>query len=166
VEVDWEKTTAWGAGGYYARIFLNVRGRESQGLIPPADYEKARDQLAAAIEAIPDHQGRPLKNTCFRPEAIYREVRNFPPDLIVYLGDLRWRSVGSFGFDSVYTFENDLGPDDANHAQEGMIITYDPRQNWHGQQLSGLGLMDFAPTVLYLMGQPIPEDMQGRVIQP
>ena len=166
VEVDWEKTTAWGAGGYYARIFLNVRGRESQGLIPLADYEKARDQLAAAIEAIPDHQGRPLKNTCFRPEAIYREVRNFPPDLIVYLGDLRWRSVGSFGFDSVYTFENDLGPDDANHAQEGMIITYDPRQNWHGQQLSGLGLMDFAPTVLYLMGQPIPEDMQGRVIQP
>ncbi len=166
VEVDWEKTTAWGAGGYYARIFLNVRGRESQGLIPQADYEKVRDQLASDIEAIPDHQGRPLKNSCFRPEAIYREVRNFPPDLIVYLGDLRWRAVGSFGFDSVYTFENDIGPDDANHAQEGLIIYYDPRQNLDGKRLSGSGLMDFAPTVLHLMGQPIPEDMQGRIIQP
>ncbi|HEC33564.1 MAG TPA: phosphodiesterase, partial [Chloroflexi bacterium] len=31
VEVDWERTTAWGAGGYYARIFLNVEGREPMG---------------------------------------------------------------------------------------------------------------------------------------
>ena len=166
VEVDWEKTTAWGAGGYYARIFLNVQGREPQGRIPQADYEKVRDQLAAAIEAIPDPRGRPLHHVCYRPEAIYREVRNFPPDLIVYLGDLRWRAVGSFGFDSIYTFENDTGPDDANHAQDGMIIYYDPRQNWHGQRLSGLNLMDVAPTVLHLMGQPIPDDMQGRIIQP
>ncbi len=166
VEVDWEKTTAWGAGGYYARIFLNVQGREPQGTIPPADYEQVRDRLAAAIETIPDPQGRRLHTVCHRPEAIYREVRNFPPDLIVYLGDLRWRAVGSFGFDSIYTLENDTGPDDANHAQDGMIIYYDPRQNWHGRRLSGLNLMDVAPTVLHLMGQPIPDDMQGRIIQP
>jgi predicted AlkP superfamily phosphohydrolase/phosphomutase len=166
VEIDWEKTTAWGAGGYYARIFLNVQGREPQGFIPQAGYEKVRDQLAAAIEAIPDPQGRPLHHVCHRPEAIYHEVRNFAPDLIVYLGDLRWRAVGSFGFDSIYTFENDTGPDDANHAQDGLIIYYDPRQNWHGRRLSGLNLMDVAPTVLYLMEQPVPNDMQGRIIQP
>jgi predicted AlkP superfamily phosphohydrolase/phosphomutase len=165
VEIDWQKTTAWGAGGYYARVFLNVQGREPNGIIPRADYEKTRDELAAAIEAIPDHQGNPLKTTCYRPEAIYQKVRNVAPDLIVYLGDLRWRSVGSFGFDSVYTFENDTGPDDANHAQDGMIIYYDPRQNLGGKPLSGLHLMDFAPTVLHLMEQPIPEDMQGRVMQ-
>lgn len=165
VEVDWEKTTAWGAGGYYARLFLNVQGRESQGLIPQPDYERVRDELAAAIEAIPDHQGNPLKTTCYRPEAIYRRVRKIAPDLIVYLGDLHWRAVGSFGFEGIYTFENDTGPDDANHAQDGMIIYYDPRQNLAGQQLSGTQLMDFAPTVLHLMGQAIPEDMQGRIIQ-
>jgi predicted AlkP superfamily phosphohydrolase/phosphomutase len=166
VGVDWEKTTAWGAGGYYARIFLNVRGREPQGTIPQADYEKVRERVAAAIEAIPDPQGRRLHTVCYRPEAIYREVRNFPPDLIVYLGDLRWRAVGSFGFDGIHTLENDTGPDDANHAQDGMLIYYDPRQNWHGRRLSGLNLMDVAPTVLHLMGQPIPDDMQGRIIRP
>jgi len=165
VEVDWEKTTAWGAGGYYARIFLNVQGREPNGTIPQADYEKVRDQLAAEIEAIPDHEGNPINTTCFKPEAIYRQVRNVAPDLIVYLGDLHWRSVGSFGFDSIYTFENDTGPDDANHAQDGMIIYYDPRENLGGKHLTGLQLMDFAPTVLHLMGQPIPEDMQGQVMQ-
>lgn len=165
VEVDWEKTTAWGAGGYYARIFLNVQGREPKGLIPRADYEKVRDELAAAVEAIPDHEGNPLKTTCFRPEAIYRQVRNIAPDLIIYLGDLHWRSVGSFGFDSIYTFENDTGPDDANHAQDGMIIYYDPQQNLGGATLSGLQLMDLAPTILHLMGQPIPEEIQGQVMR-
>jgi predicted AlkP superfamily phosphohydrolase/phosphomutase len=165
VEVDWEKTTAWGAGGYYARIFLNVQGREPDGLIRKADYEKVRDEVAGAIEAIPDERGNPIATTCYRPEDIYQQVRNIPPDLIVYLGDLHWRSVGSFGFDSIYTFENDTGPDDANHAQDGMIIYYDPRQPLRAQQLSGLQLMDFAPTVLKLMGQPIPETMQGQVIE-
>ncbi len=165
VEVDWTKTTAWGAGGYHARIFLNVRGREPNGVIPDADYESVRDEIAAAIESIPDQAGNPINTTCFRPQAIYRQVRNIAPDLIVYLGDLHWRAVGSFGFDSIYTFENDTGPDDANHAQDGIIIYYDPKENQGGQRLSGLQLMDFAPTVLHLMGQPIPGDMQGRVIQ-
>ena len=165
VEIDWEKTTAWGAGGYYARIFLNVQGREPTGLIPKADYEKIRDELAAAIKAIPDQEGNPLNTTCFRPEAIYQDVRNIPPDLIIYLGDLHWRSVGSFGFDNIYTFENDIGPDDANHAQDGMFIYHDLRQNLGGRQLNGAHLMDFAPTVLHLMRQPIPNDMQGKVIQ-
>jgi len=166
VEVDWEKTTAWGAGGYYARIFLNVQGREPKGLIPKADYEKIRDELAVAIEAIPDREGNSLNTTCFRPEAIYKDVRNIPPDLIIYMGDLHWRSVGSFGFENIYTFENDIGPDDANHAQDGMIIYYDPRRNLGGRRLSGAHLMDFAPTVLHLMRQPIPKDIQGKVIQP
>ena len=66
---------------------------------------------------------------------------------------------------SIYTFENDIGPDDANHAQDGMIIYYDPKQNLGGQRLSGLHLMDFTPTILHLMGQPIPDDIQGKVIQ-
>jgi len=165
VEVDWDKTTAWGAGGYYGRVFINVKGREPNGLVPRADYEKVRDELATAIEQIPGHRGNPLNTTCFRPEAIYRQVRNVAPDLIVYLDDLQWRSVGSFGFDDIYTFENDTGPDDANHAQDGLIIFYDPRRNLGGQLLNGLQLMDFAPTVLDLMGQPIPADMQGRAIQ-
>jgi predicted AlkP superfamily phosphohydrolase/phosphomutase len=165
VEVDWEKTTAWGAGGYYARIFLNVQGREPNGLIPKADYAQARDDLSSAINAIPDAEGNPLDTSCFWPVATYRQVRNIPPDIIVYLGDLRWRSVGSFGFDSIYTFENDIGPDDANHAQDGLVIYYDPKQNLGGQRLSGMHLMDFAPTVLHLFGQTIPDDIQGKVIR-
>jgi predicted AlkP superfamily phosphohydrolase/phosphomutase len=165
VEVDWEKTTAWGAGGYYARVFMNVEGREPQGKIPARDYENVRDQLKEMIEALPDHEGKPMGSVAFKPEELYREVRNVAPDLMIYFGNLRWRSLGSFGLPDIYTFENDLGPDDANHDQNGVFVLWDPRRDQGGRYVDGLQLMDVAPTVLDLMGEPVPPDMQGKVLQ-
>lgn len=165
VEVDWTRTTAWGDGGYYARIFLNVAGREPQGIIPPSEYETFRDRLAAQLQAITDPQGRPLGTIVYKPDQIYREVRNFAPDLIVYYGDLAWRSVGSLGFNTIYTFENDTGPDDANHAPNGLFIYTPPNGDLGGRRLSPAQLMDFAPTVLGLFGLPVPGDMQGKALK-
>jgi predicted AlkP superfamily phosphohydrolase/phosphomutase len=165
VEVDWEKTTAWGAGGYYGRIFMNVKGREPQGKIPADEYEKARDELKERIEAIHDHQGKPMGSIAFKPEDLYKQVRNIAPDLMVYFGDLRWRSVGSFGIPDVYTFENDTGPDDANHAQDGVFVLWDPRKNHGGRYVSDLQAMDVAPTILEAMGVPLPSDMQGKSVK-
>ena len=165
LEVDWEKTRAWGAGGYYGRIFLNVQGREPQGVIPAGQYEQFRDELAERIRAIPGPNGEEIGTVVYKPQEIYHTVRNVAPDLIVYFGDLHWRSVGSLGHGDIYTFENDTGPDDANHAQDGLFILYDPRHNYGGREVHGAQLMDIAPTVLKLMGVPIPPDMQGKVIE-
>ncbi|MBN1953449.1 MAG: alkaline phosphatase family protein [Anaerolineae bacterium] len=164
VEVDWERTTAWGAGGYYSRIFMNVQGREPQGKIPAARYEQARDELKERIEAIPDPAGEPMGSVAFKPQELYREVRNVAPDLLVYFGNLRWRAVGSFGLPQLYTTENDTGPDDANHDQDGVLILWDPRRNYGGRTVAGMQLMDVAPTVLQWMGLRVPPDMQGQVI--
>lgn len=165
VEVDWSRTTAWGDGGYYGRIFLNVYGREPNGIIPPEAYETVRDKLAAHIASIPDPDGNPLGTVVFKPEEIYRQVNGVAPDLIVYFGDLSWRSVGSFGYDDIYTFSNDTGPDDANHAQNGIWIYNRLGKNLGGRQLPDTQLMDFAPTVLNIFGLPIPADMQGKIIK-
>jgi len=160
-EVDWNRTLAWGSGGYYARLFLNVKGREPDGVIDAADYEKVRDELTRRIAAITDPAGANIGSAAYKPEEIYREVNNIAPDLIVYFGDLNWRSVGSLGLNTIHTFKNDTGPDDANHAQEGLYIYYDPKV-----QCQGLGpkrqLMDVAPTILDLMGVPVPAEMQGE----
>ena len=163
-KIDWANTKAWSSGGYYGRIFLNVEGREPEGTIPAAEYDAFRDDLAAKIENMPDHEGRPLGNRAHKPQDIYREVNGIPPDLIVYFGDLSWRSVGSVGFDSIYTFENDTGPDDANHDYHGIFVM-DDRSGRGGRELSGLQLMDVAPTVLDLLGVEVPPDMQGRAIE-
>ena len=53
VKIDWSQTKAWGDGGYYARVFLNVAGREPEGTIAPEDYEKVRDELIAGLEVDP-----------------------------------------------------------------------------------------------------------------
>ena len=165
VEVDWERTTAWGSGGYYARVFLNVEGREPQGKIPAGDYEKVRDQVKEMIEAIPDHEGKPMGSVVYKPEDLYREVRNVAPDLMIYFGNLLWRSVGSFGLPGIYTFENDIGPDDANHDQDGVFVLWDPRRSSGGRHVEGLQLMDVTPTVLDLMGVKPPPGLQGKLVE-
>ena len=120
--VDWSRTIAWGEGGYYGRIFLNVRGREPEGVVPPEEYESVRDELKSKLEAITDEEGNPLGTVVYKPEEVYRRVRNIPPDLIVYFGNLTWRSLGSVGSGSIWSHENDTGPDDANHAQYGLWL--------------------------------------------
>ncbi|MAS36200.1 MAG: phosphodiesterase [Anaerolineaceae bacterium] len=164
LDVDWSRTKAWASGGYYGRVFLNVAGREPEGCVAPAAYEETRAELASALANIPDADGRPLHTQVFRPQDIYREVRNIAPDLLVYFGDLHWRSVGSVGHGRHFTLENDTGPDDANHAQDGMFVLYDPGKSGTGE-VAGHQLMDIAPTILQRMGVRVPASMQGKVIK-
>lgn len=163
-DIDWKETKAWGWGGYYARIFLNMKGRETQGLIEPEDYEAMRDEIAAKILEIRDSQGRPMKNIVLKPEETYDVLKGDPPDLMVFFDDLSWRSAGTIGHDSLYLPENDKGPDDAVHDWEGVFVIYDPART-RGEDLGERSILDIAPTVLRMMDIPIPEDMSGKVIE-
>ena len=91
--------------------------------MPPRDYTRVRDELADAIAAIPDEMGSPIGTRVFRPEELYPVVNGIPPDLFVYFGDLRWRSIGTIGWNRIHFHENDTGPDDANHAPYGILIS-------------------------------------------
>jgi predicted AlkP superfamily phosphohydrolase/phosphomutase len=165
VGVDWSRTVAWGDGGYYARIFLNVEGREPEGTVAPADYESVRDDLIRRLEALPDDRGEPLATRVYRPEELYEEVRGVAPDLIAIFGDLLWRSVGTIGGDEgVYTLENDTGPDDANHAQDGIFVAAGAGIGSPGR--ADLHLLDVAPTVLELLGLEVPGSMRGQSALP
>jgi len=163
-EIDWSKTRVWGDGGYYARIFLNIEGREPQGIVKAGEVKALLDELKAKFEALVDHNGVNIGTTVYKPQEIYNECNGVPPDLIVYFGDLYWRSVGTVGHGSIYTFDNDIGPDDCNHAQFGIVIKHDPaaHEGPGGRELSGLQLMDMAPTILKQLDVPIPADMQGK----
>src|SRR6266702_7241268 len=163
-EIDWSKTRVWGDGGYYARIFLKVEGREPQGIVKADQVKALRDELTAKLEALVDPDGINIGTTVYQPQQIYHACNGVPPDLIVYFGDLSWRSVGTVGHGSIYTFENDIGPDDCNHAQFGIVMKHDPAvpEGAGGRELSGLQLMDMAPTILRQLDVPIPADMQGK----
>ncbi|MBN1880135.1 alkaline phosphatase family protein [bacterium] len=125
--VEWNKTMAWGEGGYFGRIFLNVADREPDGIIRASDYSIVRARLANEIESMlgPDH--RLLGNRVIYPESHYSVVNGIPPDLITYFGNLAWRSLGGVGpnqdcGDGIFTRRNDRGPDGANHDIWGICI--------------------------------------------
>ena len=161
LKVNWAKTKVWSEGGYYARIFFNVEGREPRGIIPAKHYEAFRDEVKQTMEALNDPQGRPLNSQVFKPEQIYRKVCNVAPDLIVYFGGLYWRSIGSVGHGRLHVDENDTGPDACNHAQFGAFVLCAPGLEAHGEY-QGAHLLDISPTLLDVAGYPLLSTMQGR----
>ena len=163
-EIDWKNTFAWGWGGYYARIFLNVKGREEFGIIDPKDYEKWRDKIREQLEGVLDDKGEPMNTKIYKPKELYNKIKGDAPDLMVYFDNLNWRSAGTVGYKSMYLDENDLGPDDAVHDYHGIFIIYDPKKKI-GKQLEVKNILDIAPTVLDIYGIEIPKDMEGNIIK-
>ncbi len=160
--VDWPRTTAWADGGYVGRVYLNVRGREPQGLVPMENGPRVAAQLAQDLCAIAGASGRALATRVFFPGETYRALHGVPPDLMVYFDDLALRAVGSVGHRRIHVPANDTGPDDANHAEHGIIILRDgcgPRS-----APTDASLYDVAPTLLARLGLPIPPAIIGRAL--
>ncbi len=162
-DVLWEETRAWGEGGYFARVWLNVEGREPCGVVPASRFEEVRAELAAGLAAIPDPEGRPLRTVVHRPEELYAVRRGVPPDLLVYFDDLAWRSIGTVGHGTIHVRGNDTGPDDANHDHQGIFLARDAALAGAGE-LSGLTLYDLFPTLMARLGLPCPADLRGRAL--
>jgi predicted AlkP superfamily phosphohydrolase/phosphomutase len=162
VKVDWSRTKAWGEGGYYCRLCLNVKGREPQGIVDPAEFEGLREELAAQLERLPGPDGVPIGTTVHRPEDLWRDRQGIPPDLLVYFGDLGWRSNGSLGHGRYWTFDNDTGPDDANHDRNGICIVSGP--GVPNVERDDLTIYDVAPTILAAAGLDEDPELRGRAI--
>ncbi len=123
--IDWEHTIAWAWGGYYSRVFINLKGREKQGAVDPKYYEETLRQLKRDLERIRGPNGERWDNKAYTPQELYPEVRGDAPDLMVYLDDLWWRPAGTIGWQTNYLPENDRGPDDAVHDWLGVLAVYD-----------------------------------------
>jgi len=164
-EVDWSKTQAWGWGGYHARLFFNVKGREPSGVIEPENCQNFADQMKDDLKSIRGPGGEKWNTKAYTPEEIYPDGIGDYPDLTVYFDNLSWRSAGTLGYKSCYLPENDKGPDDAVHSHHGVFIHYNPQQKSSGTKIGDINLLDFAPTLLNIMGIPTPKDMEGKIIQ-
>jgi predicted AlkP superfamily phosphohydrolase/phosphomutase len=161
--VDWPNTRAWAWGGHCGRIFLNLRGREPDGTVAPEQASAVLDEIAQALEAQQDPSGRLMGNRVLRlggPEL--PDPAGDPPDLLVYLGDMRWRALGSIGHTDIFQQENDTGADDASHHPMGVFIHRGPgRPQGHR---AGLRLLDVSPTILSWFGLASVDGCEGRVL--
>jgi predicted AlkP superfamily phosphohydrolase/phosphomutase len=161
--VDWSKTQVWGSGGYYARLFFNLEGREPQGIVPAAERGELTARLREALSRVRTPRGTPLEVRLFAPAEVYRETRGDPPDLMAYFGNLAWRSAGTVGHGRLFLEENDTGPDDSVHSLEGVIAWWDPGPP-KPRILAPQRIVDVAPTILSRFGVELPARVQGRPI--
>jgi len=159
--VDWKRTTAWAEGGYYARVFLNVAGREPNGAISPGEVRGVRNELRGELENASDGEGNRIQTSVRVPEEHYRQARGFPPDLMVYFDDLKLRAIGSVGNDRIVVAENDTGPDSCNHDWNGIFVMSGGGLTGRGR-VEGAQIYDVTPTILGAFGVPRPPDILGR----
>lgn len=165
LDVDWSRSRAYSFGRHLGSIYLNVRGREPQGIVEPgAEYEAVRDEIERlAYEFRDPRTGRKLIGQVLRREEIYSgPYLEHAPDLILRpqepsdiffgLADFGHRETVS----SVYRYSG-------MHRDYGMLIMQGPGVR-RGATVEGASIQDIAPTVLHTMGLPVPADMDGKVI--
>jgi len=150
LDIDWGKTIAWAWGGYYSRIFINLRGREPRGIVERSEYEDVLDQLKKDIEAIKGPNGERWNTKVYTPSELYPTVRGDPPDLMVYLDNLSWRAAGTLGWPSTYLDRNDRGPDDAVHDWYGVFTVYDPQGTLDGGYRGEIGILSVKEKIIDL----------------
>jgi predicted AlkP superfamily phosphohydrolase/phosphomutase len=161
--IDWSRTKAY-AQGNFGQIFLNLKGRQPQGCVAPEDARPLLEDLKAALLAMPHPEsGESLVERVYERDEIYHGPHaGLAPDLTVVLRDWRYRTIGLHDFTTHKVISPAFGPT-GDHRMEGVFIASGPPFR-RSDLPDGANLLDVAPTVLHLLGVPVPEDMDGRVL--
>ena len=161
--IDWSKTRAYTQGNF-GQIFINRAGRQPMGCVEPADVRPLLDDLKAGLMAIPHPEtGESLVEKVLEAEELYDgPYLHLAPDLTVVLRDWRYRTIGLHDFTTNKLISPSFGPT-GDHRMEGVLIASGPAV-LPGATLAEANLLDIAPTILHLLGVPVPGDMDGRVL--
>ena len=154
-QINWQQTRAANVG--LVHIFVNLKGREPTGIVDPSDYEQTRLDLIEALHAYRHPQtGRaPFALALTREDA---EMVNLEGELV---GDV------------VYALRPEY---DGAHGKQLPSATLGIGGQHCTFVLAGAGVkqglalkrqvraVDVAPTLCYLLGIPMPEQVEGGVI--
>ena len=146
-----------------------MHGREAQGIVEPGEeYDRVRDEIAAKLGHLHGPNGERLVADVHRREDLFHGPElDKVPDLLIEFNDYEWLGKGNLKTratelwdaieieDSEHTYVG-------SHRHEGIAVLAGPAVAG-GASLSG-ELVDVAPTLLYLLGEAIPSDLEGRVL--
>lgn len=154
-QIDWTQTRAVNVG--LVHIFINLAGREPNGIVPPEEYEKTQLEIIAALNGYQDEEsGRhPFALALTRADA---EMVNLWGDLVgdvVYA--LRPEFDGAHG-KQLPTAQLGMGGQHCTFIMSGAGV----RQGVALQRQ--VRAVDVAPTLCYLAGIPMPKQVEGGVI--
>ena len=107
-----------------------------------------------------DNNGNAIKNTVIKPDQYYQTCERVAPDLIACFGDLHWEPISTVGHGKTHIVDPAL-TDEANHSWQGVFLLHDPTSASE-KELGEVSIYDVAPTILSVMGVPIPSAMKGK----
>lgn len=163
--IDWSKTRAFAIG--LTGMFLNIKGRESQGIVDPgAEAEQLREEIAAKLKGLMDtERGTPAIKEVYNSLKIYRgPYKGEAPDLMVgYHKGYRasWdTAVGRVTGKIIHTNNKAWSGD---HCIDPSLV---PGVIFCNRRIAAENprIMDIAPTVLEMFGVDVPGYMDGKAL--
>jgi predicted AlkP superfamily phosphohydrolase/phosphomutase len=164
-DVDWSRTVAYSLGNV-GPIYINRADREPQGIVRPEDYEATLQMVAGRLRSIVDpYTHKPLvQELHFGKDIFHGEQARFGPDIMIFMRDYRVCAYGNNEFASRRMLTPAIGRT-GWHRMDGVFIAAGPAIKAGGLRVEGSRLWDISPTVMAVLGVPLPADLDGRVLQ-
>jgi predicted AlkP superfamily phosphohydrolase/phosphomutase len=156
--IDWTRTVAYTEPGRHV-INVNLEGRNGAGNVPPSEYDKVCARIIEELSQWTDDRGVKVVSRVVHRDDVYSgPFTERASDLYVY-----WNPRASFGKPPEEVSDRGFWWN-GDHRPEGILICKGP-----GVRSSALGTVpgvcDLVPTTLYAAGVPVPDHIDGRVIQ-
>jgi predicted AlkP superfamily phosphohydrolase/phosphomutase len=160
--IDWSRTKAYMASNTEQGIYVNLKGREPFGIVEPADYETVCAEVEDALRAFEDENGKRLLTSLYRRDELYSgPFSDRAPDVIFFLEEgecLAEIQLASKRILRETTWKTGTGM----HRLEGFFLAHGPGIRPVPDLTTHI--MNVMPTILYAMGLPIPDDLDGKLI--
>lgn len=162
--IDWSETRAFAVG--LAGIFLNIKGRESQGIVEPEnEADNLRDEIAAKLTKLSDSSksNQPVIKQIYNTQRIYcGPYKDEAPDLIVGFNKgyrASWETAIGQVTDKI--FHENTKAWSGDHCIDrslvpGVLFCNRPIRTKKSR------LIDIGPTILDMFGVEIPKYMDGK----
>lgn len=158
--VDWSRSKAY-SFGMSGAIFVNLRGREPEGVVEKDEYEKIREYIIEESEKLrnPETKEKLIRHVIKKEEIYSGPCVDMAPDLLIVPTET-YSAFGDFEFFSHSLVSS--APQTGFHRMKGVFIMRGEGVR-RGMILNNINIMDVVPTILKAMNLPIPSDLDGKV---
>ncbi|MCA9899396.1 MAG: alkaline phosphatase family protein [Anaerolineales bacterium] len=161
--VDWSQTVAYSMG-HVGQIYLNMAGREPNGIVTQASYKRTRQDIVDALQDLVDENGRSLiTKIILREETYHGPYTEKGPDIHLILDGYNIIAYPLFATNGKIVTEQIRG-DSGCHRREGIVIAHGPQFKENAQLPISADIIDIAPTIFALLGEAVPKHMDGAVL--
>lgn len=161
--VDWQSTKAYSRSDI-GHIRINQKEREPQGVVDKKSYKRIRKELISNLENVKlPGTDKKLLSWVKPKEDVYKgPFLKHAPNILFNPLPNKATGYGAVMFTSPNTFEVNSSFDPGHHRQNGILIASGPTVTTGKEDAE---IKDIAPTILNLAGYPIPEQLDGTIIE-